>query len=464
MMLSEKNLHKYQKTGVQHIIDNEKCGLFLDMGLGKTVTTLTAVKKLIYEYFEISSVLVVAPKRVAETVWSSEIERWAHLKDLTISKIAGRTEKHRIEALKTKADIHIISRDNIAWLCGYYGGLKLPYDWLIIDESSSFKNSASARFKSLRKIFFHRVTILTGTPAPNTEMDLWAQIYLLDKGHRLGKFITHFRRNFFTPGDRNGSVIYNYNIDEPEKNKVQSLISDICMSMKAEDYLDMPDKIINDISLEMPSNIKKIYFDFEREKILELLDNSEDGITAANAAALSNKLLQFANGAVYDEDKNFHEFHDLKLQAIEEIVENANGQPVLIAWTFRHDLARLQKKLAKYNPVTLKGDKIQHIVDDWNDGLIQVLLMHPASGGHGLNLQSGGNIVVWFGQTWSLELYDQLNARLYRQGQDRSSVIINRLVVADTMDIDVTKSLEGKKKSQDSLMEAVKFRIEKYEI
>lgn len=456
--MNESNLHNYQLGAIEHIMNHSHCGLFLDMGLGKTVSTLTAAKKLIYEELDISNVLVVAPKRVAENVWSTEIEKWEHLKDLKISKIIG-NEKQRKLALSQKADIYIISRDNLAWLIGLYGGSKAPMDALIIDESSSFKNPRSIRFKALKKVQagFKRVIILTGTPAPNGLIDLWSQVYLLDRGERLGKTISAYRDTYFRPGKTNGAIVYSYNLQIGGEERIHERISDICMSMKASDYLDLPKRIDNYIEIELPQTIKKQYLDFEKHQVLELLSHGEE-ISAVNAAALSNKLLQFANGAVYDSEKNYHVVHDLKIDALEEILENANGKPVLVAWTYRSDMERIMEKLKAYNPVQLKTE--QHI-KDWNAGKIQLMLMHPASGGHGLNLQAGGNIIVWFGQTWSLELYQQFNARLDRQGQTES-VIVNHLICKSTIDKDVIKSLAAKDSKQEGLMQAIKAKIAKY--
>ena len=435
--------------------------LFLDMGLGKTVSTLTAIKKLMFEELEIGKVLVIAPKRVAESVWSAEIDKWEHLQGLIVSKVIG-TEKQRRTALAARAHIYLLGRDNVSWLCGQYGGSMVPFDMLIVDESSSFKNHSSVRFKALRAVLasFSRIVLLTGTPVPNGLADLWAQIYLLDRGERLGKFITNYRQKYFVNVSRSNQ----YQILSPASKKheaeIHDKISDICISMKAEDYLELPGVVINDIDIIFPPKLQAAYDDFEREKVLELFENQEEGeeIAAMNAAALSNKLLQFANGAVYDEDKNYHVVHDLKLDAVEEIIENANGHPVLVAWTYRHDLYRMQEKLKRYKPRELKTDQD---IKDWNAGEIQVLLMHPASGGHGLNLQAGGNIIVWFGQTWSSELYKQFNARLDRQGK-KQVTIIHRLIARNTRDTDVIKVVSGKISKQDGLMEATKASIRKY--
>jgi len=456
--MDESNLHNYQHKAVSHIMLNEFCGLFLDMGLGKTVSTMTAINKLIFEELDVDRVFIIAPKRVAENVWTSEQKKWAHLKNLKIVRVIG-SEKQRKAALQEKAHIYMIGRDNIAWLCGQYGGSMLPADMLVIDESSSFKSPKSLRFKALKHVqaSFKRVVLLTGTPAPNGLIDLWSQIFLLDRGSRLGKTLTAYRDNFFKPGKRNGAIIFNYDLQEEGETRIHQKIEDICMSMKAKDYLDLPPRIDNYIELDFTDEQRKQYDDFEREQVLALFSNDQE-ISAVNAAALSNKLLQFANGAVYDAEKNYHVVHEAKLDAAEEIVENANGRPVLIAWTYRHDLERLQVRLKKYKPRELKTEKD---IEDWNAGKIQVLLMHPASGGHGLNLQAGGNIIVWFGQTWSLELYMQLNARLDRQGKTEPT-IVNHLIMTKTIDQDVIRSLANKDKKQEGLMQAVKARLDKY--
>lgn len=455
-ILTEADMHDYQRTALDFILEQPKAGLLLDMGLGKTATSLTAIKRLVYDELEVDKVLIIAPKRVAESVWSAEIEKWAHLKCLRISKVIG-TEKQRLAALKVKADIYTLGRDNVVWLVGQYGGNMLPFDWVVIDELSSFKNPKSMRFKALKKAIASvpRVTGLTGTPAPNGLIDLWSQIYLLDRGERLGKTITAYRERYFRPGDRNGSIIYKYDLQSDGEERIHDKINDIVISMKKEDYLDMPARISNYIEIDMPPAIEKKYKEFEREMVLEILEQDTE-ISALNAAALSNKLLQFANGAVYDEDRNVHHIHDLKLDALDEIIEAANGHSVLIAWTYQHDRDRI---LRKYKDVVqLKTD--QHI-RDWNAGKIPLMMMHPASGGHGLNLQAGGHIIVWFGQTWSLELYQQFNARLDRQGQPES-VIVNHLAVKGTIDSDVIMALERKAAGQAGLMEAVKARIAKY--
>jgi len=460
-MLGRKDLHEYQETGVQHVLKNSHCALFLDMGLGKTVTTGTALNFLIYEDLEINNALIIAPKRVAESVWDVEFEKWSHLKHLKVVKIAG-SQKQRLAALRQKADIYTISRDNIAWLCGVYGGSMLPFDALVIDELSSFKNAKSIRFKALKNVqpCFKRIIGLTGTPAPNSLMDLWSQLFLLDRGQRLGRFITKYREDYFRPGQTNGNITYSYTISKENEAKIHEKIGDICMSMKAKDYLELPGRIDNFIKIKFDPELQKKYDDFEEDQVLQLFAGQEEGegISAVNAAALTNKLLQFANGAVYDQDKNYHVVHDLKIEALEEIIEAANGKPVLVAWTYQSDRDRLMLALKKYKPKPLKTDQD---IKDWNNGLIQVMLMHPASGGHGLNLQSGGNIIVWFGQTWSLELKQQFDARLDRQGQ-KEVVVIHYLVAETTVDEKVIKTQVAKAKGQDGLMEATKALIKKY--
>lgn len=457
--MTEKDLHEYQKQAVTHILENTHSGLFLEMGLGKTVSTLTAINALMFEEFDVNTTLIIAPKRVAESVWSAEIEKWEHLRHLKISKVIG-SEKERKKALSTKADIYTIGRDNVAWLCGMYGGSMLPFDMLVIDELSSFKNHTSVRFKALRSVqpSFKRVVGLTGTPVPNGLIDLWSQIYLLDRGQRLGKFVTHFREEYFKPEKQNGAIVYSYGLQSEGEKRIHEKISDICMSMKAKDYLDLPGRIDNIIEVRLSDKLFKQYKDFEEEQILNILNEDDTEISAANAAALCNKLLQFANGAIYDENKQYHIIHDLKIEAVKDIVEDANGKPVLIAWTFRHDLERLLVALKGYKVRELKKDRD---IQDWNNGEIEVMLMHPASGGHGLNLQAGGHIIVWFGQTWSLELEQQFNARLDRQGQ-KEVVIVHKIVAANTIDIDVINAQSEKGERQNGLMEALKAKIKNY--
>lgn len=380
-MLTENNLHNYQRACVEHIITHPFCGVFLDMGLGKTVSTLTAVNYLMNDYCEINSVLVIAPKRVAESVWQEEAEKWDHLKHLRFSKIIG-SAKQRISAvMDTKADIYIISRDNVTWLCALYGGGKLPFDMVVIDELSSFKSYKSERFKALRgaRPYLKRLVGLTGTPAPNGLIDLWPQIYLMDRGERLEKTISRYREKYFRPGKTNGHVVYSYDLMSDSEYLIHKKIEDICISMKANDYLEMPERTDNYIKLKMPEQIKKQYDDFEKNKVLDLfkpeqeyLDNADKWvdkpveINAVNAAALSNKLLQFANGAVYGSDeavRKVYPVHDIKLEALKEIIEDANGQSVLVAWTFQFDRDRIMDYLKKYKPRELKTNKD---IEDWN--------------------------------------------------------------------------------------------------
>lgn len=471
--MKETDLHKYQKACVEHIITHPFCGVFLDMGLGKTVSTLTAINYLMFDYLEINSVLVIAPKRVAESVWQEEAEKWDHLKHLSFSKIIGSAKRRISAVMDTKADIYIISRDNVAWLCALYGGGKLPFDMVVIDELSSFKSYKSERFKALRgaRPYLKRLVGLTGTPAPNGLIDLWPQIYLMDRGERLEKTISRYREKYFRPGQTNGHVVYSYDLMNDSECLIHKKIEDICISMKANDYLEMPERTDNYIKLKMPEQIKKQYDDFEKNKVLDLfkseqeyLDNADKcvdkpvEINVVNAAALSNKLLQFANGAIYDEERNVFPIHDIKLEALNEIIEDANGQSVLVAWTYQFDRDRIMEYLKKYKPRELKNNKD---IEDWNAGKIQVMLAHPASAGHGLNLQAGGNLIVWFGQTWSLELYQQFNARLYRQGQ-QNHVVINHLILQGTHDEDVIRALKSKDKKQNALMNSIKAKIGKY--
>ena len=448
--------HPYQNFATQHIIDNHAAGLFLDMGLGKTVSTLTAIDSLMFDSLEIRKVLVIAPKRVAEDTWTTESGKWDHLKHLRLSVVLG-SERERKEALQAKADIYVINRENVAWLVGYYQSA-FPFDMVVIDELSSFKSAKAIRFKSLRMVRgkIRRVVGLTGTPAPNGLIDLWPQLFLLDQGERLGKTITGYRERYFTPGKRNGAVVFDYKLKADTEQQIYDKIGDICISMKAKDYLSLPERINITTEVRFTPDLQNKYDEFERDQVLALED-SED-ISAINAAALSTKLRQFANGAIYDEYKNWHEVHDMKIEALQELVEQANGNPVLIFYSFKHDLERITKALKSYKPRTLEGASD---ISDWNSGKIQVLLAHPASAGHGLNLQAGGHTVVWFGLNWSLELYQQANARLDRQGQLKP-VTVYHLVMVETIDTKVFKVLDGKAETQDALMQAVRAIIKKY--
>lgn len=459
-MLKKEQLHDYQVKAVDMIVNNFNCGLFLDCGLGKTVSTLTAIQEL-REIGFIDKVLIIAPKKVAQVTWKDEINNWEHLKGLRISVIDG-TAAQRRAAMMADADIYTVSRDNVVWLVVEHGGVKLPYDMVVIDELSSFKNYASKRFKALRRVrkFIPRVVGLTGTPAPNGLIDLWAQMFLIDEGKRLGKTITSFRDRFFTAGRRNGDIVYQWDLKSPAEEteqKISDLIKDICISMSAEDYLKMPDKLMYYDRVKLSDKDFKAYKTFEREQVLEFIESGET-ITAASAAALSNKLQQFANGAMYDADRNVLQLHDEKIEKLKELVEAANGQPVLIAYTFKHDLDNIMDALKEYKPVKL--EKPEQIAD-WNAGKINVLVTHPASAGHGLNLQKGGHIMIWYGLTWALELYQQFNARLYRQGQ-KKPVSIHHIIATDTVDEKIIKSLDGKDTTQRSLMDAIKEIVELY--
>jgi len=469
--LNKSNMHNYQIFASNHVYDNNFCGLMMDMGLGKTVSTLTTINRLIYEELEIDNVLIVAPKRVVLTVWNDEIERWTHLSKLSIIRVIG-DRNERIKALNTKANIHIISRDNFAWLCGLYGGMKLPFDMFVLDESSSFKSYKSQRFKAARGVrpSFKRVVILTGTPVPNGLLDLWAQMYIVDRGERLEKTISRYREKYFKPGQSNGHVVFNYNLITDGEKIIHEKIDDICISMKAADYLELPERIDNFIKVKMPAALKKQYDDFEKSKVLELMQADEfkdeefdenlvlKEISVVNAAALSNKLLQFANGAVYDEEREVHHIHDLKIEALNDIIDDSGGKNLLVAWAYRHDLDRLKVALKQYKPRELKTEQD---IRDWNNGLIRIALVHPKSAGHGLNLQAGGCIIVWFGLTWSLEEYQQLNARLHRQGQTEV-VTIHHIILDDTHDNDVMSALNAKDRKQENLMKAIKAKITKY--
>ncbi len=459
--LNRSNLHKYQEFSVQHIIKHPFAALFLEMGLGKTVSALTAIEELKYNRLEIDKTLVIAPKSVARNTWSDEVGKWEHLKHLRISIVLG-TERQRKKALNTDADIYVINRENVAWLVSFYGGGYMPFDMLVIDELSSFKSAKAQRFKALRQVrpLFDRVVGLTGTPAPNGLVDIWPQIYLLDMGERLGKTITGFRQIYCREGLKNGHVVYKYHIAKGAEKAIYNKIGDICVSMKARDYLELPPQIDNTINVKLDASTLESYNSFAREKILEMMQDGEDTtITAANAAALVGKLLQFANGAIYDEHKNVKAVHDFKLEAFKELVEESQGEPILVFYSFKHDLNRIRG--LKGVGERVRTLKTSADMQDWNSGKIEILAAHPASAGHGLNLQHGGRIIAWFGLTYSLELYLQANARLMRQGQTKP-VKVFKFAVEDTVDYDVLKAIEGKKTGQEALMSAVKAQISKY--
>lgn len=444
--------HEYQRFAIEKIIELPETGLLMDMGLGKTVITLTAINCLMYDMFEVSKVLVIAPKRVAEDTWTTEAGKWDHLQHLQISRVLG-GQKERMTALAAEADIYVINRENVVWLVEQCRR-SWSFDMIVVDELSSFKSNQAKRFKALKQVrpLASLFVGLTGTPAPNGLLDLWPQMYLIDRGERLGKNITGYRNRYFYPGKSNGYVVYSYEPKPGAEEAIQKKISDICISMKADDYLQMPDLIINDIPVYLNMREMERYQELEQEK---LMDVDGEQITALNAASVYNKLLQMANGGVYTDDGNVVDIHSQKLEALGEILDTANGQPVLVFYNFRHDYERLISAFKNYKPRTLKDQKD---IQDWNAGRIPLLLAQPASMGHGLNLQAGGHIIVWYGLNWSLELYQQANARLYRQGQ-KQGVIIHRLVAKGTVDEDVIKRLERKDTTQDSLLDALKARI-----
>lgn len=450
--------HDYQQFCIDWIIEHERSGLFLEMGLGKTSCTLTAIESLIHDSFDINKVLVIAPKRVAESTWGDEANKWDHLKDIRVSVIAG-TEKQRIAAFSVDADVYTIGRDNVVWLVEYLQAnkIKWSYDMLVIDELSSFKASNTKRFKTLKKItpLLNRVVGLTGTPTPNSLIELWPQLYLLDRGERLGKTQTAYKDRYFYPVSGQGHITYKWGLKEGAEKAIHNKISDICVSMKSEDHLEMPDRVDNFIEIQLSDKVMKAYKEFEKEKILEI---QEDVLTAANAAVVTNKLLQFSNGNIYDDDGNTHFIHRQKLDALQEIVEASQGQSLLIFYNFKHDYEALIQEFKGIKPRQLNTPQD---IKDWNDGKIRMVLAHPASIGHGLNIQAGGHIIVWYGLTWSLELYQQANARLYRQGQ-KDSVIVHHLVSKGTVDENVMSALREKDKTQNSLMEAVKALIRKH--
>ena len=440
--------HNYQQFATDFILNQSICCLMLDMGLGKTVITLTALWQLALDSFDVSRVLVIAPKRVAEDTWPKELMKWEHLTGLTSSLVLG-SAAERKAALQRKAFLYIINRENVAWLVkNHYW----DFDMVVIDELSSFKSNKAERFKAMKKVrpMVTRIVGLTGTPAPNTLLDLWPQMYLMDMGQRLGRFIGGFRDRFFLPDKRNREIVYSYKPREGAEDAIYALISDICISMKAADYLDMPERIDNRIEVSMSPKERKLYDDFQKDMVLSIGDEELD---AANAAALSNKLLQMANGAVYGEDKKVLPIHDRKLDALEDLVEAANGKPLLVAYWYKHDLQRIKARFKNARCIDTAKD-----IDDWNAGQIPLALIHPASAGHGLNLQDGGCTIVWFGLTWSLELYQQLNARLWRQGQ-KHTVVIHHIVTKGTHDEDVMRALENKDTRQSALIEAVRARI-----
>lgn len=447
--------HAYQSYCINRLLTDEAVGLMLDMGLGKTVIALTAINDLKRNRFMVDKTLVIAPKRVAEKTWNREASKWDHLQILRVKTVLG-TASQRIRALNTPADVYVINRENVPWLVEYYRN-DWPFDMVICDEISSFKNHAAKRFKALSWVRPHikRIVGLTGTPAPNGLIDLWAQMYLLDQGQRLGKHVTHYRERYFEPDQRDRDHVFSYRPKVGADEVIRGLIGDICISMRAEDYLELPEVIPVTVPVTLDGKAQAAYDRMEREMLLEV-----DGevIDAGTAAVLTNKLLQLCNGAVYDETRNVAEVHKCKIEAFMELVEGLNGQPALVFYSYQHDLSRLQKVLADtgLRVRQLQGPQDE---DDWNARKIDILLAHPASCAFGLNLQDGGNQVIWFGLPWSLELYQQANKRLHRQGQ-KEKVIIHHLVVEGGMDEDVMEALGDKCDTQDRLLNALRVRIE----
>ena len=448
--------YNYQKFAEKHVIKNRYSALWLEMGLGKTVITLTALHKLIFEYMEIERVLIIAPLRVASKVWTDELGKWQHLKGLTISKCLG-TQRQRMRGLSVKAHVYIINRENIPWLVA-----TLPrwhFDCVVIDESSSFKNQNSERFKALmsQRAFIYRMIQLSGTPSPNSLMDLWPQMKLLDRGKRLGETITYYRDNFFRIDKVINEHVSTYKVLPNAEKAIHRRVKDICISMKTRDYLELPERIDRVIDLELSDKVMKQYKEFEKEKVLELI-GSEDEITALTAAALSTKLRQFASGFVYDENKKAHNVHSFKLDALEEYVEALNGQPLLVFYWFKHTKETLLKKFKRYKPLLLQTDAD---IDTWNRGKSPLMLLHPQSGGHGLNLQFGGNQQIWYESTWSLELLLQANGRIDRPGQTKN-VISHTLKAIGTIDEQILESNTNKEQGQSALMRATKALIKQY--
>lgn len=441
--------HNYQKFATDFIINHPVSAVLLEMGLGKSVISLSAINELMLDYFDVSRTLVIAPLRVANSTWPDEIKKWDHLKHLNYSVVIG-SEKERLDALRKPAHIYLINRENVDWLITK-SGVSWKFDMVVIDELSSFKSYQAKRFKSLLKVRpkIKRIVGLTGTPSSNGLMDLWAEFRLLDMGERLGRYITYYRQNFFVPDKRNQQMIFSYKPKEGSEKMIYSLISDITISMKSKDFLKMPECVMNEVVVSLSDKEQKLYDSLKQDMVLSLEENEIDAI---NAAALSNKLLQMSNGAVYNDDKESLHIHDRKLDALEDLIEGANGKPVLVAYWFKHDLEKIKDRF------DVREIKSAKDISDWNEGKIPVALIHPASAGHGLNLQAGGSTLIWFGLTWSLELYQQTNARLYRQGQD-STVVIHHILTKGTIDEDVMKALKAKEKIQDALIDSVKARL-----
>lgn len=442
--------HSYQEYAIRYIETHPISALLIDMGLGKTSITLTAIRNLLFDSFEVCKVLVIAPLRVAKNTWTDEIKKWEHLSTLTYSLIIG-NENERLSALNEQTDIYIINRENVDWLVNK-SGYKFDFDMVVIDELSSFKNHQSKRFKSLMKVrpLVKRIVGLTGTPSSNGLMDLFAEFKILDMGKRLGYFIGQYRNTYFKPDKMNGPIVYSYKPLPNAENAIYEKISDITVSMKANEYLKMPELLTSNYVVELSNSEKNQYDEMKKSLVLEITDGE---ITASNAASLSNKLCQLSNGAIYDDEQNIVEIHDRKLEALEDIIESMNGKPLLIAYWYRHDLERIKSRFS------VREIKTSEDISDWNDGKIPVALIHPASAGHGLNLQNGGSTLVWFGLTWSLELYQQTNARLYRQGQ-KNTVVIQHIITKGTIDEQILKALQKKNKMQADLIDAVRANLE----
>ena len=442
--------HAYQSYAISYIEEHPIAAVLLDMGLGKTSITLTAVFNLLFDSFDVHKVLVIAPLRVARDTWPAEIKKWEHLSFLTYAVAVG-TVKERKEALMQNADITIINRENLQWLVED-SGMPFDYDMVVIDELSSFKNHQSTRFRSLMKKRPHirRMVGLTGTPSSNGLMDLWAEFRLLDMGERLGRFIGQYRTCYFLPDKRNGQIIYSYKPLPGAEDAIYDRISDITISMKSTDHLKMPELVSSRYEVELSDAEWNRYEELKKDLVLQL---PEGEITAANAASLTGKLVQMANGAVYSDSSEVLSIHDRKLDALEDLIESANGKPVLVAYWFKHDLQRIR------NRFSVREIKTSRDISDWNEGKIPVAVIHPASAGHGLNLQSGGSTIIWFGLTWSLELYQQTNARLWRQGQTSQTVVIEHIITKGTIDERILKALEEKNMTQSALIDAVKANL-----
>lgn len=442
--------HEYQRYATEFILSHPISAVFLEMGLGKSVITLSAIFDLCLDSFLVCKVLVIAPLRVARDTWPAEIKKWDHLKGLSYSVAVG-TEKERIDALKKQSTLYIINRENVDWLV-HKSGIPFHFDMVVIDELSSFKSYGAKRFKSLLKVrpSVKRIVGLTGTPSSNGLMDLWAEFRILDLGQRLGRYISHYRNTYFKPDKRNAQIIFSYKPLPGAEEEIYKQISDITISMKSTDYLTMPEFVSNEVFVTLSEKEWKVYSDFKEDMVANLGDEEID---AVNAAVLSGKLLQMANGAVYDSENKAHVIHDKKLDALEDLIEGANGKPVLVAYWYKHDLERIKERFPVRQIQSSKD------IEDWNDGKIPIAVIHPASAGHGLNLQSGGSTLIWFGLTWSLELYQQTNARLYRQGQ-KDTVIVHHIITKNTIDEDVLFALTKKEKTQDALIDAVKANLE----